>query len=450
VTCFVDLTESGEVPSYEELLPFATPDGHRVEYLREPIPDHGVPASKAVMSRVLATIDDALGADHVVYLHCRAGIGRSATVAGCWLASHGSAGDDPLERLLGFWQQSARSQSWPTIPETEEQAQFVQEWAAVYARSSRFVAAAGGGATSAWQERVRGAFLGLAAGDAAGEAFRLGRASTGDWTQHTALTLCLAESLLEVNGFDARDQIERYLRWRRSGHLSARGLPGQPTADVARALATYQWRHQAMAGSHDPRDRTTASLPRVVSAVAFLASDPVAAVAFAAECSRTTHQSPVVLDACRYYAALLSGALRGEAAGRVLHGVYEPVPGLWARRPLRPQIVASAEDEAGHAWPDRANGAADAAYALWNARVAVAGAPSFEAAVQRAIATGREPALDGALAGALAGAFLGSAAIPSATVASLARRDLLEGFAARICARPGDPAPSARGAETGP
>ena len=54
VTCFVDLTDPSEVPSYEALLPFATLDGRRVQYLREPIPDHGVPAGREVMARVLA------------------------------------------------------------------------------------------------------------------------------------------------------------------------------------------------------------------------------------------------------------------------------------------------------------------------------------------------------------------------------------------------------------
>jgi len=115
VTCFLDLTDPREVPSYEDLLPFATPGGRRVEYLREPIPDHGVPSGPEVMARVLVMIDDALAADHVVYVHCRAGIGRSATVAGCWLASHPvGADDDPLERLHELWQQSSRSRAWPT------------------------------------------------------------------------------------------------------------------------------------------------------------------------------------------------------------------------------------------------------------------------------------------------------------------------------------------------
>ncbi|MGL1525925.1 ADP-ribosylglycohydrolase family protein, partial [Vibrio parahaemolyticus] len=35
----------------------------------------------------------------------------------------------------------------------------------------------------------------------------------GAWSDDTAMTLCLAEILLERGGFDPRDQIERYARW---------------------------------------------------------------------------------------------------------------------------------------------------------------------------------------------------------------------------------------------
>src|SRR5512137_2616645 len=60
VTCFIDLTEAVEMPSYEALLPFEDPNGRRVEYLREPLPDHGVPASQETMQRILALLDGAL------------------------------------------------------------------------------------------------------------------------------------------------------------------------------------------------------------------------------------------------------------------------------------------------------------------------------------------------------------------------------------------------------
>ena len=37
------------------------------------------------------------------------------------------------------------------------------------------------------------------------------------------MALCLAESLVENRGFDPRDQMERYVRWYREGHLSSTG-----------------------------------------------------------------------------------------------------------------------------------------------------------------------------------------------------------------------------------
>ena len=430
VTCFVDLTEPHELPSYEALLPFATPDGRRVEYLREPIRDHGVPAGPEPVARVIAMIDDALEAGHVVYLHCRAGIGRSATLAACWLANRGAT-PDPLDELQVLWQQSERSRRWPTVPETEEQVEFVRSWSQRGRAPAAHRAAALG-----FEERIRGTLLGLALGDATGAAAHGEGHVAGSWTQHTALALCLAESLIEAGGCDARDQIERYLAWQRDGHLAADGQPGQVTADVARALATYQWRRLPMAGSHDPKDRTASSLPRVVSAAAFAADDPPAAVALAVECSRTTHQSPVVLDACRCYAALLVGALRGEQPAVLFSGIYEPVPGLWKKKPLKAEIISAlASPPPAQPDPRHRGQPADVVHALAGARAAVAAACDAEDAIQRAIDAGREPALDAALAGALGGAVWGAAALPAGQIAALARVDDIERLAARLVER---------------
>jgi ADP-ribosyl-[dinitrogen reductase] hydrolase len=325
------------------LLPFETPDGRRVEHLREPIVDHGVPASRETMARILAMIDGALESGHTVYLHCRAGIGRSAMAAGCWLAERSGDAEQALRDLAACWPQAAQSRQWPRVPETDEQVRFVLDWPA------------GRGATAASRranladaaaERLRGAWYGLALGDAL--------CATSDvddgpvaWTQHTALALSLGDSLLDKGGNDARDQIERYLRWQREGHRTATGHASDAfaTPDVAKALATYLWRRQPMAGAHDPRDTSATSLPRVVAAACFAATDPPAAVALAAEAARTTHQSPLILETCRLYAAVLVGALRGEPTSRWLDDVpaFEPSP--WTARPLREDVRTAASSE---------------------------------------------------------------------------------------------------------
>ena len=429
VTCFVDLTEPRELPSYEALLPFETPEGRRVEYLREPIADHGVPADREAMQRAIAMLDNALAAGHVVYLHCRAGIGRSATVAGCWLASRSPRVSDAFDELQRCWRQSAKSQEWDEVPETPEQIAYVRGWSAgprsTMRESGRTIDLAG---------RARGALLGLAAGDSFGAEQPSGSRALRNWTQHTSLALCLAESLLECGRSDARDQVERYLRWQREGHLSAAGTASAATPDVAKALANYQWRGQAMAGSHDPRDRSTAALPRVVAAVLFSLPDAASAVHLAGECARTTHQSPFVLDACRYYGAMLVGTLQGAAPRAVLEGLYEPSGGFWAGRPLKPAVAATARAAASPRPNAAANkgDAPDAMLAIARVRTAVAAAADFDDALKRARDGAVEPGVETALAGTLMGALHGAAVIPRERIAQIARLELIESFAARL------------------
>ena len=91
--------------------------------------------------------------------------------------------------------------------------------------------------------RYKASLLGLAIGDALGapvefqkrgtfepvRGYRSGgkfRLDAGEWTDDTSMALCLALSLLESQGFDPYDQLERYTRWinctdpSNSAHLS--------------------------------------------------------------------------------------------------------------------------------------------------------------------------------------------------------------------------------------
>jgi ADP-ribosyl-[dinitrogen reductase] hydrolase len=333
------------------------------------------------------------------------------------------------------------------VPETPEQAAFVRSWqplrltgTVVAGRARRSEASAaeaipeGAGAPQLLQQRVRGAWHGLALGDALSHADTADARATLAWTQHTALTLCLAESLATVDRCDARDQIERYWRWLKDGYCDARGEPGETTAsaDIAKALATYRWRGQPMAGSHDPKDVSANSLPRVLAAVLHAGSDVAGAIALAAECSRTTHQSPLVLDACRLYAATLAAALRGQAASAVLQDVPEPVAGCFGNKPLRKDVSASCTVTAA----GKANALPEVLRVLAHARRIVYAAPDFAAAIVEARRLAVE---DGsplaAITGTLYGALHGFDALPVAAGVRLAGRDQLEVACSRGVAR---------------
>ena len=88
------------------------------------------------------------------------------------------------------------------------------------------------------QARYRGALLGLAVGDALGTTIEFKASGSftpvseitgggpfnlkpGEWTDDTSLALCLAESLIESEGFSKKDQLDRYARWMNEGYLSS-------------------------------------------------------------------------------------------------------------------------------------------------------------------------------------------------------------------------------------
>src|SRR5580693_4949277 len=122
VECFMDLTDPRELKPYDPELPFS------IEYLRKPIRDHGIPAKRAHMIEILDCIQDAVESGRCVYVHCRAGIGRTGMVIGCLLVERGLQGEAALDELNRLWQQSERSKNWGSVPETDEQVAFVRAW----------------------------------------------------------------------------------------------------------------------------------------------------------------------------------------------------------------------------------------------------------------------------------------------------------------------------------
>ena len=102
VTFFLDLTEEREKglrPYTGSLRKEAAFAGRAVEYTRMPIPDFDTP-TVGQMRRILDTLDKALAKGHIAYLHCYAGLGRTGTVAGCYLVRRGMEGQEALEELV--------------------------------------------------------------------------------------------------------------------------------------------------------------------------------------------------------------------------------------------------------------------------------------------------------------------------------------------------------------
>lgn len=386
VNTFIDLTAQDELESYVPLLPA---DGS-VEHRRWPIVDHDLPQSPDYMHRILDAIDAALAADRCVYVHCRAGIGRTGTIIGCHLVRAGMEPDRALDHLNQLWRQCARSASWPSIPETDEQYRYVRSWSE-------------GAALPDLSQRCEGALIGLVCGEGLGALPAAGRQPLAQVTElpqpgfDAATTLCALQSLGEQRGHDARDQMQRYLEWSRS-------VPGvELPADFRRALAAWQWSKKPNAGTHDPRNLDAHSLARSLAAALYSHRDAAAALDLAADLSRTTQQSPLVLDVCRLWTAVLVDALTGADRQPLLELRATPAVRVLRNLRLRPEVRGLLDD----GWRSVAATGDDALSVCVGALRAVATANDFAGAMSAAL----NPAL-GALTGSLAGACFGIGSIP--------------------------------------
>jgi ADP-ribosylglycohydrolase len=71
----------------------------------------------------------------------------------------------------------------------------------------------------------------------------------------------------------------------------------------------------------------------------FFAGDPRKTIEKSGESSRTTHGASAAIDACRYFAALIVGAINGQDKETLLSDHYTPVSGYWQEHPLVPEIA---------------------------------------------------------------------------------------------------------------
>jgi ADP-ribosylglycohydrolase len=451
VGCFIDLTQPDELEPYEDELPAA------IDYLRKPIKDHGLPAKREHMIDIQACLDHAIRSGKLTYVHCRAGIGRTGTVIGCFLVEQGHSGAEALEELNHVWQQSKRSLSWPHVPETDEQSEFVRKWKPQVAallkqrvaappppeRDDPLLEASTLSAARNLRDRFLGALVGLAIGDALASTTQFRNPGTftqvgdllgggpfdlprGAWSDDTSMALCLAESLLEVGSFDPRDQVERYRRWQQQGHLSATGQCLGITASTAKALAQAGWRRQLFSGSHDPNQLDPEVLSRVGAVVLFYFAEVGDAVTFAAEQSRTTCQAPGAMESCKVLAAVLHAALSGKAKEVIL----APGPEALDVKSLRTAAATVAAAGGNSADPRAGNVIEVLEAALWAFR----STDNFRDGALKAANLGANSDVAAAVYGQIAGAHYGVGAIPATWRTSLVNKDLIEGLADRLLA----------------
>jgi len=298
-------------------------------------------------------------------------------------------------------------------------------------------------------DRFYGSLIGLAVGDAMGAPLEFKSPGSfepvsdmigdgphhlepGEWTDDTSMALCLAESLIETGKFDPVDQLSRYLRWYRNGYLSVNDKCFDIGNTTREALMIFEKTGEPYPGPENEYSAGNGSLMRLAPVPLFYMSNPKDAIEMSGKSSRTTHNHPLAVDACRYMGGLIQGSLIGTSKEQLLSERYSPVGGYWDDNQLETKINDVASGSFKKQEPPKIRGRGYVVKSLEAALWAFYKSNSFEEGCLMAVNLGEDADTTGAIYGQLAGAYYGFSNIPYKWRKKLVKRDMIKSIIKRL------------------
>lgn len=224
------------------------------------------------------------------------------------------------------------------------------------------------------------------------------------------------------------DQLRRYVRWWRDGHMSCTGACFDIGNQTQTALGEFERTGAPHCGPTGEWSAGNGSLMRLAPVAIAYAHIPVEAVRLAGESSRTTHGARACVDACRIFGAMLCAAMRGEPRDRLLGSDVAR-----AAAPLCDEISLVVSGTYPTKRREQVRGTGYVVQSLEAALWAFATTDTFESAVLAAANLGEDADTTAAICGQIAGAHYGESGIPAHWRARVARWDLIDHVVTPLC-----------------
>ncbi|MFZ1250439.1 MAG: ADP-ribosylglycohydrolase family protein [Candidatus Microsaccharimonas sp.] len=295
-------------------------------------------------------------------------------------------------------------------------------------------------------EKAEGMFVGLAVGDALGAPVEFGYSSRsirrkwdgqmhdhrlpkGHYTDDTAMALCLADSLIEQNGYDSYDVMDRYTRWVLEGYRDSEGMPASDVGNQTRsAIRAYLTKPVVYADTERGYGAGNGGIMRIAPAVIVMANKSIEqTMSFARVSSRETHYSEIADAAAEVFGSMLWNALHIEdkeditnAADYSTGEVYDDIVSK-VNKTKNLRSEPNLRDLGGYV----VDAIKIASWGFLNF-------DSFERGMLAVIKLGGDTDTNGAIYGQLAGAYYGYEAIPEKWRSDLYKRDEIKDLASRL------------------
>ena len=296
------------------------------------------------------------------------------------------------------------------------------------------------GISNPTRNRFLGCLTGLALGDAVGCAveFRargkfepltdmIGggkfQLEQGQWTDDTSMSLCLAHSLIEQGGFDAKDQMDRYIKWFDEGYMSCKSKGFGIGKQTARAIGRYIKSGDPFAGSDEPNQAGNGALMRIAPIPMYYFGNLELAREMGIKSSITTHGCSEVCDTSSLFVKMLFKALHGRSKDEILCS--------WVHtesQKIRSICLSDYKEKT----EDEISSSGYVVNSLEAALWAFSSTNDFESAILKVANLGDDSDTTAAICGQLSGAYYGYDTLPKHWLVPLYKRDLIVDTADRL------------------
>ncbi len=296
-------------------------------------------------------------------------------------------------------------------------------------------------------DKYYGCMLGLACGDAVGTAVEFSVPGTfeplvdmvgggpfglelGQWTDDTSMALCLASSLIDCqhnvdDGFNAEDQIKKYIQWRDNGYMSSTNRCFDIGNTVSHALYHYEKNNNPYSGSTDKYSAGNGSIMRLAPVPLCYFNSIEDTVKYAELSSKVTHAADEAVDACHFLSIVIHRALNGDFKDDILFNT----------KSLRPLSLKIDEIRQGSYSLKKRSDIKGTGYVVESLEAALwcfYTTSNFKDAILKSANLGDDADTTAAICGQIAGAYYGADSIPEHWISHLAKLDILKDITKNI------------------
>jgi ADP-ribosyl-[dinitrogen reductase] hydrolase len=291
------------------------------------------------------------------------------------------------------------------------------------------------------QNRFLGCLVGLAAGDAVGTTVEFKERGEftpltdmvgggpfclqiGQWTDDTSMALCLAASIIEHQGIQSDDIMNKFCDWMDTGYMSSNGRCFDIGNTTKQALKRYQQTGDTCSGGTDGWSAGNGALMRLapIPMLAYLDTNELDDLSIIN--SEYTHNVSESIDACRLYSRMIADALKGESKHDIIQNQLNFTG--------HPKIVEIAKGSYFDKIVDDIKGTGYVVESLEAALWCFYTTDNFRDAILKAANLGDDADTTAAICGQLAGAYYGIDGIPTDWRNKLTMLDNIEEMALQL------------------